>query len=848
MAAPKTFIPMVSASPPPLDGFDDEEEDDFGSFASAGFSPEKQKPAQQNDTHFFPIKEDPEDGDEEFGNFSTPGTNNHSGEPCKRTIDVQNNGSDDTEFTDFPSRITKPQKYDEENDSSFTAFHGFVNGREPHSNNQNDNSWGNAQKSQSIKTAELSDSGNEFDNQSHLTMDDKSRQCVEHGLQDSKDEASDNQSRNSENTNSSNSYSDDATLDFQSPFTSDSHSQDTDSSDFPSFRTAKKDSLSSQLNKKTLGLSESSILGTQNQVNLFPKPNVESSENWTEESRNIDDSSARVQAEGLSDDEFGDFGSFAQPAKKLQPTSSFQTTKSWSTTSHSESPSESAKLDFPEPRLNTDREVLFPDSKSVEPEGDDWGDFDSMPATTVKATEPKSEIKIQDVTNCDDDDDDFNDFESFKEKPPSDTFKPDSVASQSWEDESYGGFGAFKDSSTLRQKTQPTAATVKTIKSDSSGFSSKDQSRTISSSASALEEDDFGDFGAFKEGNTSQATSFGAGDFQAFDERTEKEKDDFGGFSSSFDSLAATSSQQATGSRVDSVFRSCFPGNGPTLAANLIVDLLTDLIIKGGEESEEGTGTQGADKSKHTRDQNGNVWSCLRDLEKTNALCYQWTKSGNSKQLLGSLGIDSRNILASKKAGMPIFAPNLGLLVPSKPSEKQLERPDALGGLTQESPEGEQGTILATGTPLDAVPKVEFDWSNSGLTNPLDANGLNLDIFSKEGGTRGYHSSAKSKHKSGWFRRKAPPLDPEILKLEKSGPPQPLPAQATNKPLDDILKNTTTSMVKQKTQRDSGLSTEANRVLDGLPRLSFMHAKVLMFPMRPIEGSTTIGSPHGSLL
>ncbi|XP_033628826.1 aftiphilin-like isoform X3 [Asterias rubens] len=814
MAAPKTFIPMVSASPPPLDGFDDEEEDDFGSFASAGFSPEKQKPAQQNDTHFFPIKEDPEDGDEEFGNFSTPGTNNHSGEPCKRTIDVQNNGSDDTEFTDFPSRITKPQKYDEENDSSFTAFHGFVNGREPHSNNQNDNSWGNAQKSQSIKTAELSDSGNEFDNQSHLTMDDKSRQCVEHGLQDSKDEASDNQSRNSENTNSSNSYSDDATLDFQSPFTSDSHSQDTDSSDFPSFRTAKKDSLSSQLNKKTLGLSESSILGTQNQVNLFPKPNVESSENWTEESRNIDDSSARVQAEGLSDDEFGDFGSFAQPAKKLQPTSSFQTTKSWSTTSHSESPSESAKLDFPEPRLNTDREVLFPDSKSVEPEGDDWGDFDSMPATTVKATEPKSEIKIQDVTNCDDDDDDFNDFESFKEKPPSDTFKPDSVASQSWEDESYGGFGAFKDSSTLRQKTQPTAATVKTIKSDSSGFSSKDQSRTISSSASALEEDDFGDFGAFKEGNTSQATSFGAGDFQAFDERTEKEKDDFGGFSSSFDSLAATSSQQATGSRVDSVFRSCFPGNGPTLAANLIVDLLTDLIIKGGEESEEGTGTQGADKSKHTRDQNGNVWSCLRDLEKTNALCYQWTKSGNSKQLLGSLGIDSRNILASKKAGMPIFAPNLGLLVPSKPSEKQLERPDALGGLTQESPEGEQGTILATGTPLDAVPKVEFDWSNSGLTNPLDA----------------------------------PPLDPEILKLEKSGPPQPLPAQATNKPLDDILKNTTTSMVKQKTQRDSGLSTEANRVLDGLPRLSFMHAKVLMFPMRPIEGSTTIGSPHGSLL
>ncbi len=99
-------------------------------------------------------------------------------------------------------------------------------------------------------------------------------------------------------------------------------------------------------------------------------------------------------------------------------------------------------------------------------------------------------------------------------------------------------------------------------------------------------------------------------------------------------------------------------------------------------------------------DQNGNVWSCLRDLERTNALGYQWTKSGNSKQLLASLGIDSRNILASKKAGMPIFAPNLGMLMPNKPDEKQLERPDAWGSLTQESPEGEQGTILATGTPL----------------------------------------------------------------------------------------------------------------------------------------------------
>lgn len=47
------------------------------------------------------------------------------------------------------------------------------------------------------------------------------------------------------------------------------------------------------------------------------------------------------------------------------------------------------------------------------------------------------------------------------------------------------------------------------------------------------------------------------------------------------------------------MFRSCFPGNGPTLAASLVVDLLTDLIIKGGEETEDGKDAPKADKSKH---------------------------------------------------------------------------------------------------------------------------------------------------------------------------------------------------------------------------------------------------------
>ncbi len=85
-----------------------------------------------------------------------------------------------------------------------------------------------------------------------------------------------------------------------------------------------------------------------------------------------------------------------------------------------------------------------------------------------------------------------------------------------------------------------------------------------------------------------------------------------------------------------------------------------------------------------------------------------------------------------------------------------------------------------------------------------------------------------------YFVLSAPPIDPEILGLEINLPTPAKPRQNTNKPLDDILKNSTTStMVTQRNKRDTNLSSEAKRVLDGIPNMSFMHAKVLMFPVGP---------------
>lgn len=42
------------------------------------------------------------------------------------------------------------------------------------------------------------------------------------------------------------------------------------------------------------------------------------------------------------------------------------------------------------------------------------------------------------------------------------------------------------------------------------------------------------------------------------------------------------------------------------------------------------------------------VWEGLKQVEETNALSYQWTNSVSNNALLGSLGIDSRNIVSSQ--------------------------------------------------------------------------------------------------------------------------------------------------------------------------------------------------------
>ncbi|XP_057338719.1 protein PFC0760c isoform X2 [Microplitis mediator] len=113
------------------------------------------------------------------------------------------------------------------------------------------------------------------------------------------------------------------------------------------------------------------------------------------------------------------------------------------------------------------------------------------------------------------------------------------------------------------------------------------------------------------------------------------------------------------------------------------------------------------------------LWQSLKRIEETNALSYQWTNSVSNNVLLGSLGIDSRNILFGPRwnPNIPRFAANLGY-APLEPTRASSEAQQASTSSTNKQ---------QNSTTSDEVPAAQFDWNSSGLVNPLDAsNGNNL--------------------------------------------------------------------------------------------------------------------------
>lgn len=193
------------------------------------------------------------------------------------------------------------------------------------------------------------------------------------------------------------------------------------------------------------------------------------------------------------------------------------------------------------------------------------------------------------------------------------------------------------------------------------------------------------------------------------------------------------------------------------------------------------------------------VWTELQDVHDAHGLRYQWGGSHSNKKLLCSLGIDTRNILftGNKKQPVivPMYAAGLGMLEPTKEPLKPLSAAEKIASIGQTTTMSPEMNTCTSDQFQESLPPVQFDWSSSGLTNPLD--GVDPELY--ELTTSKLEISTSSLKVTDAFAR-----------------------------LMSTVEKTSTSTRKPK--REEHLSEEAIRVIASLPDLTFMHAKVLMFP------------------
>ncbi|XP_055980851.1 aftiphilin isoform X1 [Sorex fumeus] len=252
-----------------------------------------------------------------------------------------------------------------------------------------------------------------------------------------------------------------------------------------------------------------------------------------------------------------------------------------------------------------------------------------------------------------------------------------------------------------------------------------------------------------------------------------------------------------------------------------------------------------------------NVWTELQDIHDAHGLRYQWGGSHSNKKLLCSLGIDTRNILftGNKKQPVivPMYAAGLGMLEPTKEPLKPLSAAEKIASIGQAATMSSEMNTCSSDQFQESLPPVQFDWSSSGLTNPLDvcvlplfthnpsslglpsvwlptntvtefqASGgstlLNLDFF----GPVDDSSSSSS--------TTIPGVDPELYELTTSK----LEISTSSLKVTDAFARLMSTVEKtststRKPKREEHLSEEAIKVIASLPDLTFMHAKVLMFP------------------
>ncbi|XP_006863023.1 PREDICTED: aftiphilin [Chrysochloris asiatica] len=252
---------------------------------------------------------------------------------------------------------------------------------------------------------------------------------------------------------------------------------------------------------------------------------------------------------------------------------------------------------------------------------------------------------------------------------------------------------------------------------------------------------------------------------------------------------SATSVQTALLNRLERIFEACFPSMFVPDAGEEVTSLKHLLESCSLQMKREALAESG---------ELMDVWTELQDIHDAHGLRYQWGGSHSNKKLLCSLGIDTRNILftGNKKQPVivPMYAAGLGMLEPTKEPLKPLSAAEKIASIGQTTTMSPEMNTCTSDQFQECLPPVQFDWSSSGLTNPLDG------------------------------------VDPELYELttSKLEITSSLKVTDTFARLMSTVEKTSTSTRKPK--REEHLSEEAIKVISSLPDLTFMHAKVLMFP------------------
>nr|XP_045604414.1 aftiphilin-like isoform X2 [Procambarus clarkii] len=456
---------------------------------------------------------------------------------------------------------------------------------------------------------------------------------------------------------------------------------------------------------------------------------------------------------------------------------------------------------------------------------DDFGDFNMV--------DSQSESDFGDFSKANDDDD--LDFADLRAQVESGTFGTGEMVQPAPED-----VGTFCDINTKSVNVEDEFgdfnASTAIIDSEFGDFDSADIG------------DEFGDFAVHE--TQSASVNLTCGQKYGLE-------DDFGDFSSPEDARDFGNFTRVGGEREPSMgdFSTSWKENyfGTSCSSSPVLRKLESLVLKWipkGKTAFSLQEEQPVPTLHQAVESDAFVWRQLENLEASAALTLTWGNTQAHNFFLSSVNVDARNILFGQKwsSSVPLFAQTLSFspLTPAKSTEGSGGAAVALSGCSNREPTPTSTTITDVssqqqlkkeeqiqvpstkdGSSEEQIPPAKFDWTSSGLTNPLEVPAYNSSLFGLDllltntsigkGATNALLASLEREflseggEKGSNIRIKSPPTpSPLVQQILGSGLTKDC---VTNTPLQSLV-------------------PEVRQVVEHLPDLGFMRSKVLMFPIR----------------